>query len=441
MEFDMLGFIRRKNKSAANHARSMNAAAVWPDDPRMPSPNRDVLASAQVVGQRVAGLAKNDPVVSSALETIVSMVVGIGTRLNTSDEVLDAEFNNGRFDPSRLLSLTALQQATIRSWVTTGEALALLTVIDGEFAVHLLNPEQLDRSRNEDLGDGNRIIAGVELDAFDRRVAYWLLPNAPDDPFIRIMQSQRFEAGDVIHVFEREYAGQVRGISPLTPILTSVNTASVATEAGLKKLQVSALFTAFLTSPDGSDIFGDARPSLEPGALVRLNPGEEISSAQGGDAGDLPAFLKLIYHQCAAAIGVTYEDMTGDLSGVNYSSYRAGALTARRKAETRRKVLLIDGFLFPVFNRWRAIEQLKGRNIEVPSPKWIEPTWPEIDREKEANADIALVQAGLKSRKEVIEGRGRDFTAVSAEIEADEFQPASAAASSNKSQQKETETP
>lgn len=417
----------------------MNAAAHWPDDPRMPSPNRDILAAAQVVGQRVAGLAKNDPIVASAVETIVSMICGIGTRLNTADGAIDQEFNGNRFDPSRLLSLIALQQAVVRSWVVAGEALALLALVDGEFAVQLLSPDQLDRGFNKDLGGGRRIVGSVELDAFDRALAYWILPQAPGDPFATYREPQRFDAHDVVHVFDREFPGQVRGISPLTPILTSVNTASVAVEAGLKKLQVSALFTAFLTTPDGSDLFGgDKKPSLEPGALVRLNPGEDVKSAQGGDAGDLPAYLKLIYHQCAAAIGVTYEDLTGDLSGVNYSSYRAGALTARRKAETRRKVLLIDGFLVPAFNRWRAIEQLKGRRISDAMPGWIEPTWPEIDRKKEADADIALVAAGLKSRKEVIEGRGREFEAVNEELAADDFTPA---VPPSTSQTKEIETP
>lgn len=413
-----------KNKSDANHARSMNAAGHWPDDPRMVAPNRDILASAQVVGQRVAGLAKNDPIIASAVENLVSMIVGSGIRLNTSDEVVDEEFNGLRLDPSRLIGSTAMQEAVIRSWSIYGEAVALMATVDSELMVQLLNPEQLDRTKNEDLGDGHRIVAGVEMDAFDRRVAYWLLPQAPDDPFMRAVTSQRFDARDVIHVFERHFPGQVRGISPLTPILPNSNTASIAVEAGLKKLQVSALLTAFLTTPDGGDIFdGKSAPSLEPGAMVRLNPGEDVTISDPGQAGDLPAFLKIVYHQCAAAIGVTYEDLTGDLSGVNYSSYRAGALTARRKAESRRKSLLIDGFLSPVANRWRAIETLKARSIAPGPLKWIEPTWPEIDRKKEADADIALVDAGLKSRKEVIEGRGRDFMAVNTEIEADTFTP------------------
>jgi hypothetical protein len=56
----------------------------------------------------------------------------------------------------------------------------------------------------------------------------------------------------------------VRGITPLVD-------ASIAIQARLKKLQVSAMLTAILTSPDGADAFdGDPNPSLEPGAIIRI---------------------------------------------------------------------------------------------------------------------------------------------------------------------------
>ncbi|WP_367714507.1 hypothetical protein AB2N04_10780 [Nitratireductor sp. GISD-1A_MAKvit] len=53
----------------------------------------------------------------------------------------------------------------------------------------------------------------------------------------------------------------------------------------------------------------------------------------------------------------------------------------------------------------------------------MEPGWQEIDPLKSATADIALVESGLKSRREVIAARGRDFDAVNAEIESDERTP------------------
>lgn len=104
---------------------------------------------------------------------------------------------------------------------------------------------------------------------------------------------------------------------------------------------------------------------------------------------------------------------------MNYSSFRGGALTARRKAEATRKVTLIEGVLDPVFTRWQAIERLAGRIRADLDHGWIEPSWPEIDRLKEANADISLLNAGLKSRKEIIEARGREYETVQSEFEAD----------------------
>jgi capsid protein len=212
-------------------------------------------------------------------------------------------------------------------------------------------------------------------------------------------------------------------------VLPVLNNASVAIEARLKQLQVSAMLTAILTSPDGTDAFdGDPNPSLEPGAIIRARPGEDVEVVNGPQSPDFNAFIKVLYRQIAAALGVTYEDLIGDLEGVNYSSFRGGALTARRKAEATRKVLLIEGVLEPIFRRWQAIEHMTGRASAETEPGWIEPSWPEIDRLKEANADIVLLKAGLKSRKEIIEARGREFETVRAEIAADPIPQSTGAA-------------
>jgi capsid protein len=71
---------------------------------------------------------------------------------------------------------------------------------------------------------------------------------------------------------------------------------------------------------------------------------------------------------------------------------------------------------------------MTGRASAETEPGWIEPSWPEIDRLKEANADIVLLKAGLKSRKEIIEARGREFETVRAEIAADPIPQSTGAA-------------
>jgi capsid protein len=44
-------------------------------------------------------------------------------------------------------------------------------------------------------------------------------------------------------------------------------------------------------------------------------------------------FLRMQFRAVAAAMGITYEQLTGDLTGVNYSSIRAGLLEFRRRCE------------------------------------------------------------------------------------------------------------
>lgn len=422
MSLASLFSFRRKNKADSNHVRSVNAASSnWPDDAKSFAPSADIRGASQTVSQRVASLYLNDPVVRSGVNLLVSSIVGSGCRLNTPDQVIDAVFNSARIDPSRRMSSAALQRAFIRSIALAGEALALHRLIGGSYACQILDPEQLDRSKNEDFGNGGGIVAGVEKTFDGRIVAYWILPQAPGDPFARAIQSRRFPASEVIHIFEQEFPGQVRGISPFTPVLSVLNQASIAIEARLKQLQVSAMLTAILTSPDGTDPFeGNPNASLEPGAIIRARPGEDVSVVNGPQSPEFNSFMKVLYRQVAAALGLTYEDLIGDLEGVNYSSFRGGALTARRKAEAQRKVLLIEGFLQPVSERWQAIEVFSGRQRQIVNAGWIEPAWPQVDPAKEADAEIALLDAGLKSRREIIEARGREFETVQAEIDADE---------------------
>lgn len=421
MAFPWTNPFRRTNKTSANQVRSVNAAsAKWPDDPRTISAAADIRAAGGTVSQRVAGLYLNAPVVRSGVALLVSYIAGAGTRVNTPDQDTDRAFNSGRLDPSRTMSITALQRAAVRSWVISGEILGLHRVVEGRYAFQLLDAAQLDATKNEAFAAGGGIIAGVERDGAGVIRAYWILPHAPGDPFATATASVRVPAEDVVHVFEAEFPGQVRGISPLTPVLGQLHHADIALEGRLRQLQVSAMTVALVTTTDGTNPFdGDPNPSLEPGAIIRLAPGETVTPMNGPQSPDFNAFVKVLFRQIASALGVTYEDLLGDLEGVNYSSFRGGALTARRKAEALRKVLLIEGFLEPIFARWQAIERLAGRAGEDVVPAWIEPAWPQIDPEKEAAADIALLDAGLKSRREIVEARGREFATVADEIASD----------------------
>jgi len=72
---------------------------------------------------------------------------------------------------------------------------------------------------------------------------------------------------------------------------------------------------------------------LEPGTFQVLFPGENVTLSKPEDDGGFENFIRVAVRSFAIGAGVTYEQATGDLKGVNYSSIRAGLLEFRRKCE------------------------------------------------------------------------------------------------------------
>ena len=87
------------------------------------------------------------------------------------------------------------------------------------------------------------------------------------------------------------------------------------------------------------------------------------------------------------------------------------------------KTILEPQFLNRVFRRFVALEVLSGRiNVDLETlaqPKWLWPEFAPLDPLKDTDADVSAVAAGFASRAEIIAKRGRDISAVDAEIAAD----------------------
>jgi lambda family phage portal protein len=62
----------------------------------------------------------------------------------------------------------------------------------------------------------------------------------------------------------------------------------------------------------------------------------------------------------AIGMGITYEQLTGDLSGVNYSSIRAGLIEFRRRCGMLQHNILVFQFCRPVWDRRLELAILSG---------------------------------------------------------------------------------
>lgn len=200
-------------------------------------------------------------------------------------------------------------------------------------------------------------------------------------------------------------------------------------DALLARANTAALFGGFITDASGT-AFGDANAkppeadlSLEPGALRVLPVGTDIRFPTMPDTADAPGLLKAMQRDICAGVGIPYALATGDLSDSNYSSSKLGLEAFKRRVKATRASLLIPLVIEPLYRRWALLRLLNGQAANAGSATFLFPDWASIEPKKEAEADVILLNAGLRSRAEIISARGRDIQDVDAEIAADTFVP------------------
>jgi lambda family phage portal protein len=149
---------------------------------------------------------------------------------------------------------------------------------------------------------------------------------------------------------------------------------------------------------------------LEPGTMQILEPGEDVKFSQPADVGASYAeFLRMQFRAVAAAMGITYEMLTGDLTW-NYSSIRAGLLEFRRRCEAIQHGVIVHQLCRPIWRAWMEQACLKARWRCRSSPRRSATTsrpsgfrgWQWVDPKKEFDAMLTAIRAGLLSRSEAI---------------------------------------
>jgi lambda family phage portal protein len=235
-----------------------------------------------------------------------------------------------------------------------------------------------------------------------------------------------------VHLFEPLQPGQLRGLPWLTPALLRLHDLAQFEDAALVRQKTSALFAGFLYSPDGSaagfsgDQSGSAlEAGLEPGTLKIIPPGFDIKFSDPAEgAAEYDAFVKMQLRAVAAAIGCTYEQLSGDMTGVNYSSARVALIDFRRRVQAIQQQIVVHQLCRPVWRRFieTAVLQgsLSGDLEELLAARWIPPALAWVDPLKDVQAEILAIGAGLKSRAEAVGERGRDVEELDQELAADQ---------------------
>jgi capsid protein len=150
---------------------------------------------------------------------------------------------------------------------------------------------------------------------------------------------------------------------------------------------------------------------MKPGTLQELPEGKDVKFASPQSSGGLEVFARETLRAIATGVGVPYELMTGDLSDVNYTSFRAGTLQFRDQVEMHQWLVLIPQFCLPVVMLWTFLGYLKGK-WDVMAPEgmdWGLPEMASVDPVKDATSQEMLLKAGVKDLQRIYADRGEDW--------------------------------
>ncbi|KKW92257.1 phage portal protein [Sphingobium chungbukense] len=276
---------------------------------------------------------------------------------------------------------------------------------------------------------GEYIEDGIEYDADGNVVGYWF--HQARSTYRRNRPPVMYPAGDVIHLFVQEEAGQKRGRSVFEPVIKRMGDIDDALDADLVRRKIESCFVGFRTlNWEDADVplgVREARAEgeppaefFEPGMISTLSPGEDIKFGDPKPAGGLGEAVRINLLATAAGIGVTYEHLTGDLSHVNFSSYRAGALEFDASIERIQWNTIIPVGLNRVWGWFCQAAYEFGKTAKLSyDMRWTPPPRKSIDRKGDAEADILEMQAGLENRRSLLNARGLDHDTFMEETAAD----------------------
>lgn len=385
---------------------------------------------------RSRDLVRNNPYAAKALRVLVSNSVGVGINPSIKNKKILSLWNQWikECDADGQIGFYGLQRLIVRTVYESGECLIRKRIRKKEdglvvpIQLQVLEPDYLDSNKTETLRNGGYIQNGIEYDAIGRRTAYWLYKQHPGEaaPLLNGLTSSRIDAEDIIHVYEKHRPGQSRGVPIFAPAMMTQNDLDEYEEATLVRKAAEACIAAFVQSDDenaalGASSIEDNRriEELAPGMVEYLSSGESVTFNNPPASTGYAEYVNTRLHAIAAGIGITYEQMTGDLSQVNYSSIRAGTLDFRREIEQFQWLTFIPMFCERVMTSWLNVAALAHNiktDIEV---EWTTPKWDWVDPVKDIKGEEMEIALFLKSFSEAARQRGQDLELVLEEFSND----------------------
>lgn len=457
-------FAKRKGYILPTKKRGFNAAGInrltssWTTQPK--PADADIKANLRVLRARSRDLAQNNDYARRFLSLTRSNVIGpkgiiLQARSKDNgklDKVANDAIENSWSDWCKWGTPDVTGQ---HSWKTLLDLYITTMAKDGEvlvlqhrtwkgnkyrYALEFVDVEALDVDLNVELKGGNYIKMGIEFNSMRRPVNYYLLSGSKsaDSYGFGPKKYQKIPARRVIHRFLSDSVWQSRGVPWMASTMMRLQMLGGYEEAELVSARVASSKMGFFESEgaeeytgDDTDEDGNIITDATPGTFEQLPPGMKFSAfdpTHPSTAYD--SFVKGCLRGVGAGVGVSYHTLANDLSGVNYSSGRLGALEDREIWKSLQDIT-IESFCEIVFQSWlenslltgiytESGGRLKTEKLEKYSRvTWQPRRWAWVDPLKDIQANINGIDSVITSISEVVRERGRDPAELFEEIAAE----------------------
>lgn len=388
---------------------------------------------------------RNSDLVQSILRALERNVVGTGFRIqsqcadeelgNQMEKIFDDWSKARNCDIAGKMSFWEICKMIVRRRCVDGGILFIKTYTGNPkypFQLQIREVDDLDTALTIST-TGNTIVGGIEVNAYQKPIAYYLKKYSADGWFTG--ETERVPAKRVIALWQKQMPSQIREMSEMSSMISRVNDIDDYIHTVSLKEKILASLAVFIKSslPNAVGVGSLGRNNrgqapakynftdIVPGMVKKLNPGDDISSVvPTGQAQNAKDYIATIQRMGSSSLGIGYELATRDMSNVNYSSARQNLLEDQKTFQDWQK-WLIDHFLQEVFTEVIISAKLAGmldiddfweHKDDYLNHRWIAPGWTWIDPQKEVNANKLAVESGQENLINICAKSGLDYREV-----------------------------
>lgn len=384
-----------------------------------------------------------------------------------------AESPQNWLDAQRINTLTGLVRLAVGVWCAGGEVLASAEWMKGTYRPYRSAIQMIDTDRLSTPWDRHadpKIRSGVERDFYGAPVAYHIravheadisLTGTWEDrmKWRRVPARKPWGRQMILHIYDQLRPDQTRGVSAMATALTEMRMAKRFRQTELERAIIAATYAASIETelPPG-EVYaamgdaGDENPSVAwstdfldavseySGGAKNLHingsripvfwPGTHLKIQNPGaasPAGD--QFEASLLRYIAAAMGLSYEQLSRDYTQTSYSSARASmaetwkAMQVKKKQVADRTATFIYRLWLEEAINYNHLECLKRQNVPAfyeglnaeaySACDWLGAGQGMIDPLKETQADVLALKNGLMTKEQAIARRsGSDYRKV-----------------------------